>query len=1089
MLTIISGPARSGKTRMLLEKMKNAPGTGLVLLTPEQGSHEAERALAAYCGAEVNLRAEVLSFTRLCSRVFTELGGSADVVPDRGSKLMLMSLAVASVAPKLQIYASRERRADFLESLLDTREELARCMADVSRLFELAGAAPGETGRKLSDLALICGAYDALLAQRLPDPRERLERLGEMMDKSSVGLGGFFVDGFTDFTALELGVMDALLRRGGDVTVTLCRDGSEDVHFAAANMTLRRLQAMAGQRGVAVRLLAADYVDESRAPELETLCENLFNYKALAPVGETGAITAVAADSVFSECELAAARVLAWMKAEPGLRWGDIAVAARDFEKYESIAESVFALYGIPVFIDRHEEVSRGGIFALALSALETVLGSWRREDVFRYLKTGLCGLEPEELGELENYCAAWSIRGESAWRREWSMDPEGFTGGEREPDRERLGAINSLRERAGAPLLKLAAALRGCESAVDFAAALYDHFEALGLRESLAERAGELRRAGDSAGADALVRSWELMVSALEELAASLGCAPVTAEEAARLFALVAENVSSGSIPTSLDSVSLGELTRLRGRRVRRLVVLGADESGLPLISGESGVFSREERQLLSELGLELSSLPDEELCREFSAIYLALSTASEAVYLSWTADSPPSFVVNRALALTGGRAVSGASLHAWAASMASEPLFRLALSGDASPEAEAARSLAVELWGGRFERAREAVNAPRGSLGERSVRELYGRDFHLTASRAEKFSVCRFAYFMRFGLHAKKRATSALDAPELGSFVHYVLEGTVRQVREMGGFRAVSAEEAAKAAEGQVRKYINDVLHGFEGKSSRFVYLFTRLRDGVLRIARDVAEEFAVSDFEPLDFELSFERGGDLPPVRIDCGGMRMYIEGKVDRVDGWLHGDTLYLRVADYKTGKTSFSLSDVWYGKGIQMLIYLFALQAEGGKRYGRDIRPAGVLYSPARDVLLPLPRGSSDEEIAAARRKLLRRSGLVLNEPEVIEAMENGDSPSRIPVTFKKGEASGSLASAEQLGRLAEFVEKTLEEMGREVRAGSIAANPLKNAAEDPCAYCEFAAACDFRDGVDKARIKAKLSDREFWERV
>ena len=98
-------------------------------------------------------------------------------------------------------------------------------------------------------------------------------------------------------------------------------------------------------------------------------------------------------------------------------------------------------------------------------------------------------------------------------------------------------------------------------------------------------------------------------------------------------------------------------------------------------------------------------------------------------------------------------------------------------------------------------------------------------------------------------------------------------------------------------------------------------------------------------------------------------------------------------------------------------------------------------------------------------------------------------MENGDSPSRIPVTFKKGEASGSLASAEQLGRLAEFVEKTLEEMGREVRAGSIAANPLKNAAEDPCAYCEFAAACDFRDGVDKARIKAKLSDREFWERV
>ena len=66
------------------------------MLTPEQGSHEAERALAAHCGAQVNLRAEVLSFTRLCSRVFTELGGAAEVVPDKGTKLLLMSRAVAA---------------------------------------------------------------------------------------------------------------------------------------------------------------------------------------------------------------------------------------------------------------------------------------------------------------------------------------------------------------------------------------------------------------------------------------------------------------------------------------------------------------------------------------------------------------------------------------------------------------------------------------------------------------------------------------------------------------------------------------------------------------------------------------------------------------------------------------------------------------------------------------------------------------------------------------------------------------------------------------------------------------------------------
>ncbi|MBR6653825.1 MAG: hypothetical protein IKL27_03730 [Oscillospiraceae bacterium] len=174
MLKIISGPARSGKTYRILEEIKNSKKTGLVLLTPEQGSHEAERALAAHCGAPVNLRAEVLSFTRLCSRVFTELGGAAEVVPDKGTKLLLMSRAVAAVSSKLKVYASREHREEFLVSLLDAREELARTMTGAERLGELAEQAEGSIGDKLRDLSLICGAFDALLAQLLDDPASAL---------------------------------------------------------------------------------------------------------------------------------------------------------------------------------------------------------------------------------------------------------------------------------------------------------------------------------------------------------------------------------------------------------------------------------------------------------------------------------------------------------------------------------------------------------------------------------------------------------------------------------------------------------------------------------------------------------------------------------------------------------------------------------------------------------------------------------------------------------------------------------------------------------------------------------------------------
>ena len=75
-----------------------------------------------------------------------------------------------------------------------------------------------------------------------------------------------------------------------------------------------------------------------------------------------------------------------------------------------------------------------------------------------------------------------------------------------------------------------------------------------------------------------------------------------------------------------------------------------------------------------------------------------------------------------------------------------------------------------------------------------------------------------------------------------------------------------------------------------------------------------------------------------------------------------------------------------------GLDIQMLLYLFALQNEGKAYFQRDVVPAGVLYLPARDDILAQERNITSEKLAQERAKALRRSGLLLNEPEVLRAM-------------------------------------------------------------------------------------------------
>ena len=209
----------------------------------------------------------------------------------------------------------------------------------------------------------------------------------------------------------------------------------------------------------------------------------------------------------------------------------------------------------------------------------------------------------------------------------------------------------------------------------------------------------------------------------------------------------------------------------------------------------------------------------------------------------------------------------------------------------------------------------------------------------------------------------------------------------------------------------------------------------------------------------------------------------------------MDGWIRDEKLYLRVVDYKTGKKSFDLAEVRMGLDIQMLLYLFTLERQGGAYFGREVVPAGVLYLPARDDILAEERNITPEKLAQERAKALRRSGLVLDQPEVLQAMEHDalTEPKYLPLRVnREGGLVGSLASAEQLGRLGRYVERLLEDIAGEVRGGVIDADPCCHDESDSvCQFCDWAAACHFEDGRggDRLRYIRKVTAAEFWQEL
>jgi len=461
MLTLITGPAGAGKTSFVLDEIRQKAekqNARLTMIVPEQYSHGAERALCEACGDGIGLRAEVVSFSRLCSRVLAETGGVQGKALDAGGRMLVMQRALSAVSPALKIYGAGVPGTDFLSGLLDAYDEMRACRIGGLTLEETAERLEGSLSEKLRDLAAVFSAYRAMIPEDCYDPADRLDALGEQIGKSRFGLEGpVYVDGFGDFTAQERVVMEQLLRKGCDLTVCLtCGELSGlEPEFALPRMTAARLYRCAEDAGTEVRHVALSAEREYRAEALRKYCGSLFLPEDGGVTDAGGTIRIFHAASRSEECELAAAKTLELV--QKGARWRDIAVVARGWDSYGQEAVSIFEKYAIPVHITENRPVLERPVLAFLTGLLDVIRGGWESGDVFACLKTGMLGISAEDLDRLENYVHKWNIRGSLMWCREggWTADPAGYGPGS-ENGAETLQAVNAVRARFAVPLRKL---------------------------------------------------------------------------------------------------------------------------------------------------------------------------------------------------------------------------------------------------------------------------------------------------------------------------------------------------------------------------------------------------------------------------------------------------------------------------------------------------------------------------------------------------------------------------------------------------------------------------------------------------------
>lgn len=1093
MVNLLIGRGGTGKSDRIFARMAQEVGARRqVLIVPEQYSHRAERRLCAAGGNSLSLGGEVLTFTRLANRVFAQAGGLAEPTLDQGGRLLVMYLAVREMEEGLTVYRRPARKSAFLKGLLDTLDE-CKSYQITPQIFAQAGERTGgATGDKLRDLSLIFNAYDALCQRLGADPRDRLTRLAQALETCGWGVGmDFYLDGFTDFTPQQGLVLSQLMEQGHSVTIALtCDHLLEDEEgqgiFSPARRTAAYVERLARAAGQDVETQTLSEPRVGKAPALRHLEAQLFA-DAPRPWPETAPVRCLKGRDPRQEVEWTASEILRLCR-EEGCRFREIAVTARSFEGYEELVDSIFPRFGIPVFLARTQDILEKPVMALITGALEAAEGGYRYQDMFRYLKTGLTDLAQEEVDRLENYVLTWDIKG-GRWTaaKPWHMHPGGYGLAFDDASEAQVAELDALRRRAIAPLERLRR--REGTTGRDRAMALYDFLEDIHLPQTLAGRVEALRQRGELGLADEYAQLWDVLVGALEECGVLLKDMEMGFDEFAKLFALTLSQYQVGSIPVALDRVTAGPCPRLGYESYRAVFFLGCDDAHVPLCQPSPGLLTEEDRLALTELGLTLAPRMEDKLHREMTIAYNACTLPTQRLYLTYPAavqgeERRASFLVRRVLELFPQTRLERIGAGGDPRLAAAEPALELA----ASDPALRAALAGVPGMARKLQALETAGSRERGSLSEEGVSVLYGRRVPMSASRLDLYRSCHFSYFMRYGLAAQPRLKAGFDAPQYGTFVHAVLEEVLKKWD-----KSMGEEEVRALTRQAMERYLEEELGGLEDKTPRFAYLFKRLWKTVERVTDNVTQELSRSDFTPIAFELGFGKDKELPPVELELDGITVSVSGFVDRVDGWEHDGKLYLRVVDYKTGKKAFDFTDVFNGIGLQMLLYLFTLEDQGKSLFGKEVVPAGVLYLPAREAVAVGSREMSEEERLAQVDKALTRQGLLLDEAGVLEAMEHTDGKHRfLPLRVLKDGSlrSENLASLAQLGQLSAHVEQTLRQVGQELRAGKVSADPYWRGSEhNACLWCEYRRACQFEEDVggDCRRWGKKMNAKEFWE--
>jgi ATP-dependent helicase/nuclease subunit B len=1138
-IRLIYGRAGTGKSRFCIDEIKTKidkkSEKELILLVPEQYTFNTENNILKLVGERALLTTKVLSFKKMAHEVFEECGGRVKEIIKESGKNMLIHRVLNENIESLNYFKKISKEQGFNEIISEVISEFKKYNIDIENLNKIDEKIDeAELLQKLKELTIIYEAFNSKMHENYIDGDDELTLLiKKLLENDIYKNTEVWIDEFTSFTPQQLEVIRLLAKRCERVNITLCMgekslsDKEQDITdvFNTINNTENKIIKLMKENNIAYDKPV--YLDNNNPYrfkdnlELKHIERHFFTYPFNEYDKKCDSIALYKANNIYDEVERVA-RNITYLVRNKGYRYKDISVVCRNVDDYEKITSVIFKEYDIPYFLDKKLQLLSNPLIILISSSFEIFLKNWSYESVFKYLKSGLTGIDNSYIDVLENFVLEHGIKGYK-WIVEEIIDEKWFNNNE-ELTKEKI-LIAEVMNEVRNPLMKFHKKIDGKYKVKDICTAVYEflievkaferintwieEFEAMGLEDKVKEYSQVQR----------------IVIDILEQAVDVIGEEIIDSYEFFKILNSGFSNEKIGVIPVALDQVNIGDIARIKGRDVKALYIVGINDGILPASKKEEGILSDRDREILNDVGISLAVTTRNKVFEEQFLLYTALTISSEYLMLSYPmADYEgkalrPSIVVHRMKKIFP-KLVEESALYDLRSQMnkfnkviSPVPTFNeliLAVRRDFDKEDIEEYWPEVYSWFNENEDFKGKVrNIFKGlnysnvgdKVAKQKLRKLYENEMGklvFSVSRLEKYAECPFSYFVQYGLKAKNRKVYEFTPPDLGSFVHEMLDSFTNKVKDEGILWSdLDNEKCRDIISNIIDKKLDGEANSILNSTKKFRYLAQRFKRVISKSVSVIANQIGKGEFEVFKTEFNFGNYNSGEAITLDLeSNEKIYLQGRIDRIDTLdLDGET-YIRIIDYKTGAKKFDLNELYYGLQIQLLVYLDALIKNSKYILEKQVRPGAILYFKIDDPIIKGKKEMTTEEVEKEVFDALKMKGLVLKDARVVRAMDKDIEGYSlvIPAAFKNDgnfKANSDVVTEDEFTLLREYVNKKMVELCEEMLSGDIKIQPVKHSNRTQCEYCDFSSICQFDTSIkdNKYKIIMKKSQDDIWTNI